>query len=1025
MAEEIIDHYIDRASIADDTNFLTGQLKTVLDLFDKVNATKITLNGAKGMSEVVDAAKKAKTAVDDLAAAKDKLNKTDAVGTKTSLAEAKVKKELALASKAEAQARKENAAAALLEAKAVQSTAKARKENADAQLKGQQLAAQEEKRRAAEQKMLDELSNDYLQLSRAYTEAAKKAKNYSLTLGENHPVTVEAVKDAKAMHDILLRVDQSVGQSQRNVGNYKEAFNGLSLSVSQIARELPSLAVSAQTFTLAISNNIPMLFDEVKKARLEIEALKAQGQAAPSLFQRLASATISWNVGLSVGVALLTTYSGKIFTWAKGLFDSSIALMKAAKAQDEFNATRKQGIENEKQYQSLLNNDAQDIFVRKQKEQLDLARARGASEKEILQLERDQLSTRLERSKLNFIPDQEFLGRKIGGSEEQLRNLKADLDKAKAAYQDFLKTGKAFGKEYKKGTEEFSNADQVLKNSFQFQGFLYDEQAAKVAEYYNAKSALEQKDAEIAKYNADQRAGFFADELQYRADILKNISQLEDAERITRLNARKQALKNEKAIIEGQYLDELFAAKNNQIKIFEATREYNFKRKKLAEEYERDVLAIRQTYLKRQREILEQENQMFRDDDEERLRREEEREQKAFETRKNYLEENGDYLLLALEKERNAKIAATSGDKERQRIEEEYNRKRKQVELDTNVAIIQSSLAVAEAKLKTAQQTPGVDENQLTTLKTAIASLKKQLEALRGVKIDLDIDNATSKLDKLKSSISEIGNIISSGFSVVGDAIQNGIDREKNAIQEQIDLIEKRKQADIDAVNALVLSEQEKAAKIAIINARAATDREVLERRQRQLDLQRARFDKARNIVEIVTKTAVAVIDGLIKGGPPLAAIYGAIGAAQLAVAIAQPLPKFKDGRKDGPATWGHVGDGGKHEVIYSPDLKTALLTPDTDTLAYIPAGYGVAPSVEDFQAMAMKMSMKPIMPIPAATLDTNDAILKAYNKQSDRIVRAIKEKPVTHITGSHAGVMAVLEYGNVWTEYVDKSVNF
>lgn len=1020
MSEELISSYVDRSGIADDTKFMTDQLKTVLDLFDKVGTKKIDIAGSKSIKDVATAAKELKTMLDSLESSKQKFVKTDLESAKASLLEAKAKKELALASKAEAQARKENAAAAILEAKALQGSAKAEKDRADALLKGQVLREKEEKQQIATQKQIDELSNDYLQLSRAYTDAAKKAKNYALVLGESHPITVESVKDAKAMHDVLLRVDQSVGQSQRNVGNYKSAFDGLGVSVTQVARELPSLAISAQQFVLAISNNLPMVADEIKRAKDEIAALKAEGKEAPTLFQRLTAATLSWQVGLSVGIALLTAYSGKIIEWVKGLFDSSAALLKATEVQNEYNAARQKGIENEKQYQGLLNNDAEDSFIKKQKDELALARARGASEKEILQLERDQAAARLERAKINFIPDQEAFGRKFGGSEETLRNIKTDLDKAKAAYQEFLKTGKAFGKEFEKGSEDYQKTDKALKNSFDFQSFLYQEQAAKITEFYDAQRDLRVKDTELAKLEAEQRASFFADELQYRADILKNFSQIEEAEQLTRVNARKQALVNEQAIIKGQYLDELFAAKNNDIKIFEAKREYAFKRKKLAEDYERDILAIRQSSIQRQRELDKQYNEQFLEDQEERLHKQEEQERKAFEIRKNYVEEGRDILLRSLEEERNAKIKSANGERERQEIEEKYNRKRKQVELDANVAIMQSALEAAQAKLKLAELADsGADQEQITKLKAAIAELRKELEKLKGVQVNINIDEADASLERLKKKIQEVGGKIIEGFTAISDLIGTNIAKEKNAVQEQIDDIDRKKEKEIEAVNALTISEQEKADKITIINARASAKKEELERKQRVLDLQRARFEKAKNIAEAVLKTAVAVIEGLLKGGPPLAAVYGAIGAAQIAVAIAQPLPKFKHGRKGGPATLGHVGDGGVSEVIYSPDLKHAVVTPDTDTLAYIPKGYGVAPSVEEFQNMAFKLSHKelPVMPVQQ---NGNDALIYAMAGSIGRLERAIMNKQETHFHWSNGELQKAIKNGNDWLRYVN-----
>src|SRR6218665_314041 len=81
-------------------------------------------------------------------------------------------------------------------------------------------------RHLADQKALNDASNEYKQLSLPYNEAALRAKNYSLTLGASHPVTVAAVSDAKKLGDQLKAVDASVGQNQRKVGDYSGALSG-------------------------------------------------------------------------------------------------------------------------------------------------------------------------------------------------------------------------------------------------------------------------------------------------------------------------------------------------------------------------------------------------------------------------------------------------------------------------------------------------------------------------------------------------------------------------------------------------------------------------------------------------------------------------------------------------------------------------------------------------------------------------------------------------------------------------------
>lgn len=189
------------------------------------------------------------------------------------------------------------------------------------------------------------------------------------------------------------------------------------------------------------------------------------------------------------------------------------------------------------------------------------------------------------------------------------------------------------------------------------------------------------------------------------------------------------------------------------------------------------------------------------------------------------------------------------------------------------------------------------------------------------------------------------------------DFFTNNIDREKNAIQDQIDLLEKRKAKEIEAINATTTGAEEKAARITIAEKRAQAQREQLEFRQRQLDQQRARFEKAETITNIISETALAVIRAL--GAKPftpanigLAALTGAIGAVQLARAVATPIPRFKTGKNlakyqsndnyEGPAL---VGDGGKKEVIIRENGKTEV-TPATPTITHVKKNDIILPDV-------------------------------------------------------------------------------
>lgn len=131
----------------------------------------------------------------------------------------------------------------------------------------------------------------------------------------------------------LSAAEQASGRFQRNVGNYASAWNGLGFSIQQVARELPSLAVSANTFFLAISNNIPILVNEIARARKEYvafqEALKAGNinvKAVAPVWQQLTKSLISWQTALVVGLTLLSVYGKDIINWINTLSRSSDAV---------------------------------------------------------------------------------------------------------------------------------------------------------------------------------------------------------------------------------------------------------------------------------------------------------------------------------------------------------------------------------------------------------------------------------------------------------------------------------------------------------------------------------------------------------------------------------------------------------------------------------------------------------------------------------------------------------------------------
>ena len=149
--------------------------------------------------------------------------------------------------------------------------------------------------------------------------AADSMKKLSLQLGQmrmayrelteeerKSPFGEELFKSINEVDAKLKEFDASIGNFQRNVGNYGSAFNGLNNSVQQIVRELPSAAMGLNTFFLAISNNLPILVDEINRARKANAAMVADGEQSIPVWKQVASSLISWQTALMVGISLLS-----------------------------------------------------------------------------------------------------------------------------------------------------------------------------------------------------------------------------------------------------------------------------------------------------------------------------------------------------------------------------------------------------------------------------------------------------------------------------------------------------------------------------------------------------------------------------------------------------------------------------------------------------------------------------------------------------------------------------------------------
>lgn len=146
----------------------------------------------------------------------------------------------------------------------------------------------------------------------------------------------ELLKRIQLVDTKIKELDASIGNHQRNVGNYASHWDGLGFSIQQVARELPSISYGLNVFFGAISNNLPILADDIRRAIAKYKAAVAEGKEATPVWKQIVKSIFSWQTALVGGITLLTLYGNEIADWVEELFKGKKQIDAAAIAQEHF-----------------------------------------------------------------------------------------------------------------------------------------------------------------------------------------------------------------------------------------------------------------------------------------------------------------------------------------------------------------------------------------------------------------------------------------------------------------------------------------------------------------------------------------------------------------------------------------------------------------------------------------------------------------------------------------------------------------
>jgi hypothetical protein len=492
-------------------------------------------------------------------------------------------------------------------------------------------------------------------------------------------------------------------------------------------------------------------------------------------------------------------------------------------------------------------------------------------------------------------------------------------------------------------------------------------------------------------------------------DLHKTIADSEGIPQNVRIAERLQQFEAERALILMQQDFELSNTKLTQSEKLLIIENSEKSIRKAESDAAIGVIAIRKQVNDQIKEDAEATNQWSQDA----IHKQTEDQIKAIydglEARVNAIEKEGDAeIKAALEAYTTGKINKEQYEEQKLAIENEIRKKSLLAEIAYQKLLIDVSNQSPEAK---------------AAAKKRLAELERQINEM-GLKAAEDSANKLIQIEAKKNA--KLKELKKELVGLAEDIFTGGIDRQKNQIQEQIDALEAKKQKDIEVATQSIANEQQRAAAISTIEARAAAERERLERRKRQLDQERAKYERIKNIADIIQSTAVAVVGAL--GAKPwgpqniaLAAIVGAIGAAQIARVIATPIPKFYGGKSrenkyEGQAI---VGDGGRQEAIIREGGKVEI-TPNTPTQTWVGRNDVIIPDARQLIEHDFKLAISNTGKLMNASQPKQ---LPAGNSDVVRglksLERTVKNKREVIIKGMSKRDL-IMKYGYSWQKYLN-----
>lgn len=358
-----------------------------------------------------------------------------------------------------------------------------------------------------------------------------------------------------------------------------------------------------------------------------------------------------------------------------------------------------------------------------------------------------------------------------------------------------------------------------------------------------------------------------------------------------------------------------------------------------------------------------------------------------------------------LEKEYSAEIRnAKHTGKTVEQIKADYNRRRTEIDNQYADDTLQRQIDLISSQL----QFEDMGKEEREKLQLELNKLTKQLARQRAdaekqaTEEAVQADEAAAA--KRKQNLQDWAQRAGEAIGRISDFMSALYDNQIQKIEELLEAEQERYDQEVNHIDYLAehgaITEEEAEIRKRDAAAATAANQEQLEKKKAQIEYRKALMEKANTIAQIGMATALGIMQALAMFPPniPLASFIGAMGAIQLATALAQPIKAYAEGTKGKPHPGGLalVGDGGSQELVMY-DGK-AYVTPDSPTLVDLPRGAEVIPDITTKTLQDLGASLN--MSIPRDRSTGQPIVINDYSALESRV--ASNTKAVTKALREH-----------------------